>query len=351
MSAMELRWHKLSLPVANYWATSRGGVSAARMLVLELVDHDGASALGETSPILRYGETVESVEGFLRGVDPARLTFTDVASSMAYVASLAPGQPAAKSALSIALHDGAARRAGRPVYDLFGLGFREGVHVTSFSIGIATPEEVHTKVAAARGYPRLKLKLGSADDQRMFEAARAAAPDKPIRVDANEAWRDREQALGMIEWLARDGRVELVEQPMPASTSMEDLAWLFERSPLPLVADESFHGAADVPACAAVFHGVNAKLCKTGGLAEAHEALRRARDAGLRTMLGCMVETSVAISAAAQLAELCDWLDLDGNLLLADDPYEGVTCHEGVLSFADAAEPAGLRVRPRRARA
>ena len=151
----------------------------------------------------------------------------------------------------------------------------------------------------------------------------------------------------MIEWCAKDGHIQFIEQPMPRDTSAKDMLWLKERSPLPLFADESYHTIKDVPYCAECFHGVNVKLVKTGGVSIAYEALQAARKAGLKTMLGCMIETSVLISAAAHLAELTDYLDIDGNLLITNDPYLGVTAEKGMLSFANAPEKIGLRVTKR----
>jgi len=168
-----------------------------------------------------------------------------------------------------------------------------------------------------------------------------------VRADANEAWKTREEALRQLEWLAADGNIQFVEQPMPRQTPAADLAWLRERSPLPLFADESGHTVADVPHCAEFFHGVNFKLAKTGGISMAHESLCAARRAGLKTMLGCMIESSLLISAAAHLAELADYLDLDGNLLITNDPFQGVTVEQGRLSFAAAPAKTGLRVCPR----
>jgi L-alanine-DL-glutamate epimerase-like enolase superfamily enzyme len=168
-----------------------------------------------------------------------------------------------------------------------------------------------------------------------------------VRVDANEAWKTKEEALEHLEWLARDPYIQFVEQPMPATTGPKDLAWLKERSPLLLFADEGFHHAADVAHCAEYYHGVNVKLVKTGGVTGGFVALSAARKAGLKTMIGCMIETSVLISAAAHLAELCDFLDVDGNILTTNDSYRGVKAEQGVLSFADAPEKFGLRVSPR----
>ena len=168
-----------------------------------------------------------------------------------------------------------------------------------------------------------------------------------MRVDANEGWKTKEEALRMIEWLmATDKKIQFIEQPMPRTSSDADLKWLKERSPLPIFGDESCHTVKDIPRCAECFHGVNVKLVKTGGVSMAYDTLQAARKAGLQTMIGCMIETSVMISAAAQLAELADYLDIDGNLLITNDPYAGVTAAKGILSFASAKEKRGLRVSP-----
>jgi L-alanine-DL-glutamate epimerase-like enolase superfamily enzyme len=203
-------------------------------------------------------------------------------------------------------------------------------------------------VLTAEEYPILKLKLGGSDDEAVLRALREVAPAKTIRVDANEAWGTKEKALKNIEWLATDKGVEFVEQPLPASTPRRDWAWLKQRSPLPIFADESHHFAHDTAHAVECFHGVNVKLVKTGGISGAFDALQAARKAGLQTMLGCMIETSVLISAAAHLAELCDYLDLDGNLLITNDPYSGVTTENGCVSFAAAPQRIGLCVGPRR---
>ena len=342
---MKLKFWRQDLRLAHTWTIARASTNISPVVLLELSASDGTVGLGEASPIARYHESTDTVEEFCARVDAARLSFKDVPGSMNYLDTIAPGNMAAKCAFNVALVDGAARRAGGPLYEYLGLGFQENRHITSFSIGIAGPDEIRNKVAAAAEFPVLKLKLGSTEDRVNLAALRQVAPAKPLRVDANEAWQTKEQALAMLQWLAGDGHIQFVEQPMPAGTPHEDLQWLKERSPLPLFADESFHTAKDTAACAACFHGVNAKLVKAGGITGALEALRSARAAGLQTMLGCMIETSVLISAAAHLAELCDFLDLDGNLLITNDPCAGVTAHKGVLSFAAAPESRGLRVR------
>ena len=314
-------------------------------VVLVELEHDGVLGLGESAPSTRYGEDVEKTAAFLANVDPKRLSFQDVEGSMAYIEGLEGGNVSAKGAINLALLDGAARLAGKPIYDQLGLGFTEGRHVTCFSIGIDSPEMIRLKVREADIFPSLKLKVGNAEDRENLKALREVAPAKPVRVDANEGWKTKEEALERIESMAEDGNIELVEQPMPASTRPRDMTWLKERSPLPLYADESYHLAGDASLCADCFDGVNVKLMKTGGITRAHEALLAARRNGLKTMIGCMIETSILISAGAHLAELADYLDLDGNILCGNDPYEGVVQNKGVLSFARAREKTGLCVR------
>lgn len=352
-----MRHWRFDLALRHAWAIApdltrdRSGGSGAKSLspvvYVELTDGEGRRGLGEAAPSTQYRETPETVAAFLQRVDPRRLSFGDIAGSMAYLDTVASGAYPAKCAVNLALLDGAARSAGRSVTDLLGIGFTEGRHVTSFTLGIDTPGMMARKAIEAAEMPVLKIKLGGSQDRETFAAVRAAAPGRRIRVDANQAWGDREEALRHIEWLASDGGVEFVEQPMPATTPEADAVWLKERSPLPLFGDESYQGAADAEACARRFHGVNVKLVKTGGLTAGHEALRAARRLGLQTMLGCMIESSLLITAAAHLADLTDHLDLDGHLLITNDPYRGVSCERGLLSFATAPEAAGLRVAPR----
>ena len=343
---MKLNWKHVDLHLAQAWVIARGRTDVAKVVVVELTDDDGIVGRGEAAPISRYKESPETVETFLRRIDSNQLR--SVPQATAYLASLSSHDMAAKCAIDISLLDLAAKRAGKPMYDFLGLGFRERQHVTSFSIGIATPAEIRNKVAAAEKYPILKLKLGGSDDKEALRVLREVAPEKTIRVDANEAWRTKEEALKNIEWLAADTRIEFVEQPMPASTTPPDWIWLKQHSPLPIFADESYHQAGNAERAAECFHGVNVKLVKTAGVSGGAEALKAARKAGLQTMVGCMIETSVLISAAAHLAELCDYLDVDGNLLITDDPYQGVSAEKGILSFANAPEKIGLCVSARR---
>ena len=342
---MKLNFKRLDLQLAHTWTIARGaGTNISKAVIVELTGADGTTGLGEAAPNARYKESVDTVQAFCKKVDARGLSFNDVEGSMSYLDTVSPHDRAAKCALNLALLDGAAKRAKKAIYDFLELGFRENHHVTSFTIGIDKPEMIRKKVLEAEQYPILKMKVGVADDKVNLQALREVAPTKLVRVDANDAWKTKEQALEMIEWLAKDGHIEFVEQPMPAATSAKDWIWLKQRSPLPIIADESYHLAKDVAQAADCFHGVNVKLVKAGGVSAGYDALQAARKAGLKTMLGCMIESSVLISAAAHLAELCDYLDLDGNMLITNDPYVGVTAGQAILSFAGAPEKFGLRV-------
>ncbi|HEY5914422.1 MAG TPA: dipeptide epimerase [Verrucomicrobiae bacterium] len=345
---MNLTFRRLELKLTHTWTIARGsGSDTANTVLVELTGADGTVGLGEAAPISRYKESIESVEAFLKKVDPRGLSFGDVHGSMEYLETLSRQDMSAKCALNLALLDGAGKKAKKPVYDLLGLGFRENYHVTSFTIGIDKPEVIRAKVQEAAPYPVLKMKLGVPGDKANLQALREAAPEKPVRVDANEGWKTKEQALEMIEWLATDKHIQYIEQPMPANTPGKDWAWLKQRSPLGIFADESYHMAKDITQVADWFHGVNVKLVKTGGITAGLEALKAARKAGLKTMIGCMIESSILISAAAHLAEVCDYLDLDGNILITNDPYAGVTSEKGLMSFSGVSGHAGLCVRPR----
>lgn len=348
---MKLTFRRFDLQLAHRWTIASrlgpgggGGTDTFKIVFVELRDKDGTVGLGEAAPSSRYQESVDGAMAFLERMPADMLSFDDVESSMAGVNSIGSGNFAVKGAINIALLDGAARKAGKPICDFLKLGFTEGKHITSFSIGIDQPEVIRQKVREAERHPVLKLKVGSPNDQQNLTALRDIAPDKWVRVDGNEAWPTKEEALKNLEWLAGDSHIQFVEQPMPATTDLKDLVWLKSRSPLPIMADESYHFANDIGRIAEWAHAVNVKLVKTGGISGAYDALLAARKAGLKTMIGCMIESSVLITAAAHLAELTDYLDIDGNLLITNDPYRGATARGGVISFVDAPGKIGLRV-------
>jgi L-Ala-D/L-Glu epimerase len=346
---MKLVFLPFNLKLSHPWAISRGGGADVAPTVLVRLSDKSVAGLGEAPTSARYAQNAAGIQDFLRLVDADKLSFDDIPGSMAYLEKLAPNNYSAKCAVNVALVDGAARQAGLPVYDFLGLGFAENKHVTSFSIGIDTPEMIRRKAAEAAPYPILKLKIGAPGDQENLAALRQVDPKRTVRVDANEGWTTKEEALRNLEWLARDPHIEFVEQPMPAGTPWRDLAWLKSRSPLPLIADESCQNARDVSDCAQCYDGVNVKLIKTGGITAACETLKAARQAGLKTMIGCMIETSILITAASHLAELTHYLDLDGNLLISNDPFAGAAAEKGAISFAAAPEKTGLRVKARNA--
>lgn len=344
-NGVKLAFKKIELRSAHPWKLARTESSSVFEVVLvELRTAEGFVGWGEAAPVSRYQESAQTVQEFLTKVNPERLNPAALSESSAYLNAISPADFAAKCAINTALLDLAAKEKKQPIYDFLGLGFKERKHVTSFTIGIDIHEVVRSKVIAAEEFPILKMKVGVTEDHVNLKALREVAPQKKLRVDANEGWKTKEEALQAIEWLAKDGNIEFVEQPMPSSVPAEDWVWLKQRSPLPIFADESYHSARDIRVAAECFHGVNVKLGKAGGVLNAMEALKTARRARLKTMLGCMIETSVLISAAAHLAELCDYLDLDGNLLISNDPYQGVTAEKGILSFAQSPEQFGLRV-------
>lgn len=306
--------------------------------VLITLAHEGYVGYGEASMPPYLGESIESVCAFLSKVDMEQ--FKDpfrMDEILAYVDALAPGNCAAKAAIDIALHDLQGRIVGQPLYRLWGLS-PERCTYTTFTIGIDTPEVVRQKVLEVEGrFGRLKVKVGVPGDRQLIETIREVS-DLPLTVDANQGWShspaqagsqadtqlriaDREHALEEIHWLHEHG-VIMVEQPL-AKGNLDDLAWLTERSPLPIIADESVQRLADVQRLKGCVSGINIKLMKCTGLAEARKMITVAQSLGMQVMLGCMTETSCAVTAAAQLAPLADYLDLDGNLLIANDPFIG----------------------------
>jgi len=331
-----LRQHPLDLRLRHTFRIARGASDTRRNVVVE-IEEDGRTGLGEAAPIRRYHEDPESAAAAALAMAP-RLTDTRAFAHAAARAAVA-GQRSAEAAVDMALHDLAGKRLGAPLYEVLGLDPR-ATPETSFTIGLAEPEVVVQKVREAAAYPILKVKMGSDDDREVLTAVRDTTRSR-IRVDANEGW-TLQGARERLEWLARLG-VEFVEQPLPADR-IEDTRELRKRSPLPFFADESVHRAEDIPRLAGAFDGINIKLMKCGGLGEALRMIAVARALGMKVMLGCMIESSLGITAAAHLSPLADTADLDGNLLLDDDPFVGATVRNGRLVLPDGP---GLGVTPR----
>lgn len=329
---MRLSWEPYELQlrhtftVATYSRTTTPDVQVR-------IDYDGFTGYGEASMPPYLGQTVESVCAFLDKVDLGR--FSDpfqLEDILAYVDSLSPGDTAAKAAVDIALHDLVGKLLGQPWFRLWGLDPAKAPN-TTFTIGIDTPEVVREKTRECAGqFNILKVKVGLDNDVEMIRTIREIT-DLPIAVDANQGWTDREKALDEILWLAEQG-VVMVEQPMPKER-LDDNAWITERSPLPIFADESIQRLADIPAIKGAYSGINIKLMKCTGMREAWKMLTYARAEGMRVMVGCMTETSCAVSAAAQLSPAVDFADLDGNLLISNDRFTGVTVEGGRLVLPD----------------
>ena len=328
---MILRFHPYTLELKHAFTLATSSRTTTPVMMVE-VEQDGIVGYGEASMPPYLGESQESAAAFLRRVNLGG--FADpfpLEEILPAIDALAPGNTAAKAAVDIALHDWIGRKLGAPWYRIWGLDPAKAP-VTSFTIGLDTADIVRQKTREAGSYRFIKVKLGRDTDRMMIEAIRDVT-DKPITGDANQGWKDRGEALKIIEWLAARG-VVLVEQPMPRE-QIDDTAWLRERSPLPLIADESVQRLADVKMAPGVFDGINIKLMKCTGLREAHKMITLARALGLKVMLGCMTETTCAISAAAQLSPLADWADLDGAALIKNDLFEGATLHDGRITPAD----------------
>ena len=328
---MKLSVREYEIHLRHTFTIARGSVNAKRVVIVHL-EHEGIVGYGEASPNSRYGENVGTVRVFLERVRLER--FDDPfqrESVLAYVDSLSEGNSAAKAAVDIALHDWIGKKLSIPLYQYLGLD-RSKTPQTSFTIGIDAPEAISRKVEEAELYPVLKVKLGTDDDRAIMGAIRKATK-KPLRVDANEGWKNKETALENIKWLEQEG-VEFIEQPLPAA-DLDGTAWLRERINVPLIADEACRRLFDVPRLQQAYDGINIKLMKCTGLHEAAKMIYTAKACGMRVMLGCMIETSVGITAAAQLTPLVDYADLDGNILISDDPFVGVKVLDGKLELPD----------------
>ena len=321
---MDVSARIVTLRLAETFVIARSAEDEVEVVQVEL-RHEGESGFGEGTPIARYDESAASALAYVE--EHGRALGDDPFALEEILARLPAEQFAARAALDGALHDLCGRLAGLPVWRL--LGLRRAGPPTSWTIWLGDPDDMARRAERVAGrFRRLKLKLGGRDglDVERVRAVRAATGDVPLQVDVNEAW-SLDEALEALSQLAALG-VEYCEQPLPAGDP--DGERLKARSPLPIFVDEDCHVLGDVARCAARAHGINIKLAKSGGIREAVRMAHAARALGLGVMLGCMIESGLGISAGAQIASLCDHVDLDGNLLLADDPCPGVELHDGV---------------------
>jgi L-alanine-DL-glutamate epimerase-like enolase superfamily enzyme len=336
-----LRAAPLELELARPFTISRGSKETARNVLVE-IEHASLTGRGEAAPNPRYGQSQESVLLALDEFDPPAEAFEqlDPLPLLEAFSQQFPADIAARAALEIALWDWAGKRLGRPLHRLLAID-PSRMPVSSYTISIDTPELTASRVHEAAAWPVFKLKLGGGDFDYQAVAALRQATSKPFRVDANEAW-DEAEAVAKIAWLAEQG-CELVEQPLPAGR-LDAVRRLRESSPIPLVADEDAPDLMALDALAGVYDGVNVKLMKCGGVRDAVQMIHAARSRGLSIMLGCMIESSLGISAAVHLSPLARWADLDAPALLAADPFVGLELVNGRLEMP--VRP-GLGVEPR----
>jgi L-Ala-D/L-Glu epimerase len=328
---LSLRFTPYTLQLKHAFTLSTSTRTTTPVMLTE-IEFEGVTGYGEASMPPYLGESHESVTRFLSQLDLSQ--FTDpflLIDILQYVDSVMPGNYAAKASVDIALHDLIGKLVGEPFYRLFGLNPSKAP-LTSFTIGLDTPEIIKQKVAEAEPYKILKVKLGRDNDREMVEVIRTQT-DKPLCVDVNQGWKDRDHALEMAGWLKGKG-VVFLEQPMPKEMK-DDIAWLTERSPLPVIGDEAIQNIADLLNNKDVYSGINIKLMKCGGLNAAMKMINVARAFNMKVMIGCMTETSCAVTAAAQLSPLVDWCDLDGNLLISNDPFDGLKITEGKVDLPE----------------
>ena len=310
--------------------TLAGSSRSTTPVMLTKLEFEGITGYGEASMPPYLGESQESAGKFLSALNLQQ--FTDpfrMDEILEYVDQSASGNTAAKASVDIALHDLVGKILNQPWYKIWGFS-AQNTPVTSFTIGIDTPEVVRQKVMEAAEFKILKVKLGRDTDKEMIETIRSVT-DVPLCVDVNQGWKDKSEALDMIFWLREKG-IEYIEQPMPKE-KIDDIAWLTQNSPLPVIADEAVQRLSDVQGTIGVYSGINIKLMKCTGMREAHKMITLARANNMKVMIGCMTETSCAISAAAQLSPHATWADLDGNILISNDPYDGVKIVDGKISL------------------
>lgn len=299
-------------------------------VVFTRLEHDGLFGYGEASMPPYLGESHESVLAFLgkaaKGLEKSKPQ-DGAEAILRAVDEIATGNTAAKASVDIAFHDLLGKTQNKPCYEMFGADPAK-LLFTAYTIAMDNSEGIKARVEEAKDFKLLKVKMGSANDKKLIEEIRKHT-SKDIIVDANEAWQDKQQALEMLQWMS-ERRVQMVEQPMPKENT-RDIAWLSEQSPLPVIADEGVQRLRDIESAKEVYTGINIKLMKCTGMHEAHKMILKAREYGMKIMIGCMSETSCGVSAAAQMASLADWIDLDGPLLNKEDYFEGVKFSGGKI--------------------
>jgi L-alanine-DL-glutamate epimerase-like enolase superfamily enzyme len=315
---MKLTYQPFELQLKHPFTIAKFSRTSTPLMLVQIA-HESYTGYGEASMVPYMGESHETATAFLNKVDMAALKYPfDFAAIMNYLDSLAPGNPAIKAAIDIALHDLDGKLKQQPCWQLMGSN-PALMPVSSFTIGIDTPEMIIKKIKEAEGFKVIKVKLGRNDDKELINTIRSVT-DVPLYADANQGWTDRKQSLDMLYWLHEQG-VVLIEQPM-LKTDIDSNAWLTQHSPIPIIGDEAVQRLADVEKAKGVYHGINVKLMKSAGMYEAHQMIVKAKEMGLKVLMGCMSETSCATLAAAALAPQCDWADIDGPFLISNNPFK-----------------------------
>lgn len=320
-----------NLELKHPFAISRFSRTSTPLLLLKLT-YENTDGYGEASMVPYLGESYASATAFLAKVDwnrfKAPFIFPEI---IAYLDSLDSGNPAIKAAIEIALNDLNGKILEKPCYEIYGADPAK-MPLTSYTVGIDTLEVIKEKVAGATGFKVIKVKLGSDQDKEIIQAIRSVT-NLPLYVDANQGWNDRKRAIDLIYWLHDQG-VLLIEQPMDKN-NLDGNAWLTGRSPIPILADEAVQRLADIDKIRGAYHGINIKLMKSGGMYEAHQMILKAKSYGMKVLIGCMSETSVATLAGAALAPLCNWADLDGPYLTKNNPFETPALQDGRYELED----------------
>jgi len=330
-SKLQLRFHPYTLALKHVFTIATSSRTTTPVMLTE-VEYDGIIGYGEASMPPYLGESQETAAAFLTKVNLTQFENPfELEKILSYVDSIDVKNQAAKAAVDIAMHDLVGKLLNQPWYNIWGFD-KTKTPVTSFTIGIDKPDVVRQKVKEAEEYKILKVKLGRDTDKEMIETIRSVT-DKPITVDVNQGWKDKNFALEMAHWL-KERNILFLEQPMPKE-NVDDNAWLTEHSPLPTIGDEAVQRLPDVLKAKGVYSGINIKLMKSTGMREAYKMLLLAHSFGMKVMLGCMTETSCAISAAAHLSPMVDWADLDGALLIGNDLFSGTKIINGRVTLND----------------
>ncbi|HLE31353.1 MAG TPA: dipeptide epimerase [Bacteroidota bacterium] len=330
--ALKLRFRPYTLELRHVFTLATSSRTTTPVVLTE-IEYDGVIGYGEASMPPYLGESHETATAFLSKLDLSGYKNPfELETILGDIDRIAPGNPAAKASVDIALHDLVGKLVNQPWYNIWGLD-KNRTPMTSFTIGIDTLDMIRKKTLEAKEFNVLKVKLGRETDKEMIETIRSVT-DKPLTADVNQGWKEKESALDMVHWLKEKG-VQFVEQPFPKDR-IDDHAWLTERSPIPIIGDEAVQRLADVVKAKGVYTGINIKLMKSTGMREGYKMILLARALGMKVMLGCMTETSCAISAASHLSPLVDWADLDGALLISNDPYEGTRIVNGKVTLTDS---------------